>query len=172
MDDSKTFARNKNQQESLLHNVKTFSDDINVQFGLDKCTKVIFDKGKFTQTSDLQTSDLQLDFNTVIKELDHENAYKHLGVNEGNGIQHSKMKVKITKVYYKRIRLVTKSELNAANKIEAINILAVPVVTYSFNIINWQLKDIKKLDKKTINCLLYLPRKIRRTQYLPAYNLG
>ena len=42
-----------------------------------------------------------------------------------------------------------KSELNATNKIEAINTLAVPVVTYSFNIINWQMSEIKKLDRKT-----------------------
>jgi len=169
MDDLKTFAKNDNQQESLLQTVKKFSDDVNMQFGLDKCAKATFKRGKLTQTSDLQ-----LDINTVIKELDHENAYKYLGVNEGNGIQHSKMKEKIRKEYYRRVRLVIKSELNAANKIEAINTLAVPVVTYSFNIINWQLKDIKKLDTKTRKLLttermhhpkadverLYLPRKI------------
>ena len=41
-----------------------------------------------------------------------------------------------------------KSELNAINRIAAINSLAVPVITYSMNVINWQMNDIKKLDTK------------------------
>ena len=31
----------------------------------------------------------------------------------------------------------------------AINTLAIPVVTYSFNIINWQMSEIRKMDRKT-----------------------
>ena len=169
MDDLKTFAKNDSQQEELLHTVKLFSDDICMKFGLDKCAKATFKKGKLTATSDLQ-----LELNTVIKELDQEGTYKYLGVNEGDGIQHAAMKEKIRKEYYRRVRLAIKSELNAANKIEAINTLAVPVVTYSFNIINWQMKEIKKMDTKTRKLMttermhhpksdverVYLPRKI------------
>ena len=69
--------------------------------------------------------------------------YKYLGINEGNGIQHSSMKKKIRKEFYQRARAVLKTELNSANRIEAI-----PVVTYSFNIINWTVTDIKELDTK------------------------
>ena len=68
--------------------------------------------------------------------------------------------------------MVLKSELNAANRFEAINTLAIPVVTYSLNIINWKLNDIRRLDTKTRKMLtmakmhhpkadvdrLYLPR--------------
>ena len=75
--------------------------------------------------------------------MDQGGTYKYLGVTEGDGIQHSKMKEKIRKEYYRRIRLVLKSELNAINKIEAINTVATPDVTYSFNIINWTAEDIK-----------------------------
>ena len=46
------------------------------------------------------------------------------------------MKEKIRKEYYRRIRMVLKSELNAINKIEAINTVATPVETYSIKIIN------------------------------------
>lgn len=65
-----------------------------------------------------------------------------------------------------------KSQLNASNRIDAINSLAVPVVTYSMNIINWKMEELKKLDRKTTKLLtmermrhlradvdrLYLPR--------------
>ena len=82
------------------------------------------------------------------------------------------MKEKIRKEYYERVRLILKSELNAVNRISAINSLAIPVITYSMNIINWQINDIKKVDTKTRKFLtmyamhhpkaevdrLYLPR--------------
>ena len=63
-----------------------------------------------------------------------------------------------------------RSELNARNRIDTINFLALPVVTYSFTIINWSLAEIKKVDTKIRKLLrmhqpkpdanrLYLPRK-------------
>ena len=106
-------------------------------------------------------SNIELDVNTTI-----------LGVSEGDGVQHSQMKEKIRKEYYRRIRMVLKSVLNSTNKLEAINTLAVPLVTYTFNIINWTLQELAKLDTKTRKFLttykihhpksdvgrLYLPR--------------
>jgi hypothetical protein len=38
--------------------------------------------------------------------------------------------------------------LNAKNKITAIGALAIPVLRYSFGIINWRLEEIKKLTGK------------------------
>ena len=52
-------------------------------------------------------------------------------------------------LYSRRVRLVTRSKLNAINKIQAINTLAIPVVTYSFNITNWQMSEIRKMNRKT-----------------------
>jgi len=45
--------------------------------------------------------------------------------------------------------MIPKSELNARNKITAIGALAVPVVRYSFGIINCRTEEIKKIDRKT-----------------------
>lgn len=45
--------------------------------------------------------------------------------------------------------MALKSELDAVNRINAINTLAVQVVTYSFDIINWKVEDLKKMDRKT-----------------------
>ena len=47
------------------------------------------------------------------------------------------------------IIIIIKPELNSANKLEAINTLAVSVVNYSFNIINRTLEELAKLDTKT-----------------------
>jgi hypothetical protein len=65
------------------------------------------------------------------------------------------------------------TQLSAKNKVEAIGSLAVPVLRYSFGIINWHQKEIQKLDRKTRKMLtihgqhqtradidrLYVPRK-------------
>jgi hypothetical protein len=40
--------------------------------------------------------------------------------------------------------MILKSELNARNKITAIGAPAVPVLRYSFGIINWRIEETKK----------------------------
>ncbi len=71
-----------------------------------------------------QTTNIDLDMDTAIKEIEQEGTYKYLGVNEGDGIQHATMMEKTRKEYYRRVRMVLKSELNAANRFEAINTVA------------------------------------------------
>ena len=86
------------------------------------------------------------------------------------------MKEQIRKEYYRRVRLVTKSELNGSNKIEAINTLAVPVFTYSVNIVNWQMSEIRKLDTKTRKLLsmerMNHPKADVERMYLPREGSG
>lgn len=67
------------------------------------------------------------------------------------GIQHATMNEKVRKEYCRRTRLFLKSELNGANKIETVNTLIVPVITYSFNMINWRVSKIKILTRKPEN---------------------
>ena len=143
MDDLKLFAKDDKTLEEMLQFVKKVSDDISITFGLDKCAKVSFKKGKLTRSVSLD-----LDRDTVIKYLDQEEYYKYLGVNESDGIQHSQMKEKIRKDCYRRVNTTLKTYLNSANRIEAINTLAISVVTYSFNIVNWTQSDVKKMDTK------------------------
>ena len=167
MDDLKLFAKDDDNLEGLLQTVKSFSDDIGMKFGLEKCAKATFIKGKLTNTTSIE-----LENDTTIRELEQEEVYKYLGINESNRIKHATMKEKIRKECYRRVRAILKTELNSANRIEAINTLAIPVVTYSLNIINWTLPDIRKIDTKirkllTVNRMhhpkadidrLYVPR--------------
>ena len=71
------------------------------------------------------------------------------------------------------MRLVLGAALSANNKIQAIRSLEVPVLRYSFGIVNWHQKELQKLDRKTRKLLtihgqhhpkadgdrLYVPRK-------------
>ena len=99
MDDLKFYRKKDNELEGLLKTVKTFSDDIGMTFGLDKCTKSTFIRRK-----PKHTSSILLDMDTQIQELDQGETYKYLGIEECNGIQLVKMKGKIRKECYRRVR--------------------------------------------------------------------
>ena len=78
-----------------------------------------------------------------------------LGVTEGDGIQQSSMREKIQKECFRRVRSILTSGLNARNRINAMNSLALRVVTYSFTIINWSLTEIKKVDTRIRKLLTF-----------------
>ena len=143
MDDLKLFAKNDHELEGLLQTAKKFSDDICMKFGLEKCAKATFLKGRLEKSTSIELVN-----STKIKELAQEEVHRYLGVNESNRIQHAIMKEKIRKEWYRRVQAILKKELNSANRIQAINTLAIPAVTYSSNISNWNLSDIKKMDMK------------------------
>ena len=73
MDNLKLFAKDDNDLEGLLQTVKTFSDEISMSFGLDKCAKATFKRGKLTGTTSVE-----LDQNIVITDLEQEDMYKYL----------------------------------------------------------------------------------------------
>ena len=92
-------------------------------FGLEECTKANFERGKLASTGNILIND-----DTEVQELDQEGVYKYLGVDESDGIQHSKMKEKKRKEYNRRVRLILRTEVNGRNKVEAISSLAFPVI--------------------------------------------
>ena len=108
MDDLKLFAKDDNNLEGLLQTVKKFSDGISMSFRLDKCSKTTFKRGKLTGTTSVE-----LDRHTVIKDLEREEVYKYLGVDESNGIQHAAIKEKIRKECYRIVRAILKTELKS-----------------------------------------------------------
>ena len=92
MKDLKLNNKNKEKQVGELKIVTQFSDDIGMEFGLVECAKASFKKGKLTSTGNKI-----IDEETEIQELNQEGAYKYLGVDKSDGIQHSKMKERIRK---------------------------------------------------------------------------
>ena len=143
MDDLKLIAKSKEELQKQIQTVKTFNDDINMEFGLEKCAKITFKRGKLTHLQNLE-----IDTNRVTQELEQGKTYKFLGIEESEGIQHQQMKERLKKEYSRRLRMILKSELNARNKITAIGEIAVPVLRYSFGIINRRIEEIKKIDRK------------------------
>ena len=113
MDYLKVYARNGKDLKSPLQIMKDYSDDIGMEFGSDKYAT--FKAGKF-----FKSNNVTVNVNTTIRNLEQADVYRYLGMNEGDDIQYWKMKEKIRKECYRRIRHVVESELNASNRINAI----------------------------------------------------
>ena len=90
MDDLKLYRKDDSKLEGHLRIVKGFSDDIDTKFGLSKCAKATFKRGKLEKSHHVL-----LDEETMIKDLEQEKVYKYLGVDESSGIQHRIMTPKL-----------------------------------------------------------------------------
>ena len=53
MDDLKLIAKSEEELQKQIQTVETFSDDINMEFGLEKCANITFKRGKLTHLQNL-----------------------------------------------------------------------------------------------------------------------
>ena len=108
MDDLKLIGRNEKDLKKELTIVSAISKDIHMNFGLDKCARICL-KGRRDQSKIYIRNIIEND----IKELDPRKACKYLGVGESYDIQHKNEKEKLKKEYFRRLRLILGTELNA-----------------------------------------------------------
>jgi len=171
MDDLKLFAKNDCQLELLLHTVKMFSDDLGLDFGLDKCAKLTVKRGRVSQTGDVVVCE-----DSCIRELNIGETYKYLGFHESDGVDSLNSKNLILDVYLQRLRLVWKSHLSGPRKVRATNSYCVPVLTYGFGIISWTKKEVQQFDvvtrKVLTECNSHHPRSSVERLYLPRTVAG
>ena len=114
---------------------------------MSKCAKTNFKRGKLGKSDPVP-----LDEETMIKNLEQEKVYQYLGIDDSSGIQHTALKQKLKKELV--TRLIFKTELNSKNRITAINTV---VITSSFNIIDWNLSEVKRLDMKIRKMIMHHP---------------
>jgi hypothetical protein len=86
----KLIAKSEEELQKQIQTVKAFSDDINMEFGLEKCAKITFKRGKLTHLQNLV-----IDTNREIQELEEGKSYKYLGIEESKGIQHQQKKERL-----------------------------------------------------------------------------
>jgi len=147
MDDIKLYAANDHQLENLVDIVKTFSDDIGMSFGIDKCNKLTIKKGKVTKTTNIVLGN-----GDEIKSLNNQEYYKYLGFSERETTARTtarETKTSLKNEYFERLKRILKTELNSKNTISAINAYATPSITYGFQIIDWSITELEEIDRAT-----------------------
>lgn len=116
-----------------MMNFKSLSDDISIEFGLDKSVKTTFKREKFISSKNIilyadmwlrdTTKKVLTSILVWMKAIEYD-------IRKGK---------KIWKVCIRRVQVITKTELNSKNIIMAINNFA---VNYRFNIIYWDLTKL------------------------------
>ena len=99
MDDIKLFAKNEKGLETFIHAVRIYSQDIGMEFGIEKCAMLVMKSGKrhMTDGMDLPNHDR-------IRTLEENETYKYLGILEADTIKQVKMKDTIRKEYLWKTR--------------------------------------------------------------------
>jgi len=141
MDDLKLFAKNDGDLQRLIDVVKTFSDAIGMSFGISKCAKLTIKRGKVVQTGPMSLGNCQ-----EIPELDPTGFYRYLGFPEVGGIDHQCCKETILAEFERRLRLVWRSLLYGNYKVQATNSFCVPLLSYSFGVVDWTVAELNKMD--------------------------
>lgn len=145
MDDLKLYASSESDLTNALSKVQKYTEAIGMEFGLDKCAVVHCRRGK-VQNFD---SHVQLVDGSIIKHLDEGQSYTYLGVDESHIQDVSSVKKTLRSRYKGILRKVWGSELSGKNKIRATNMLAIPVLLYTFGAIKWTVNELEELDRAT-----------------------
>lgn len=143
MDDLKLFGSSEEEIRALLQTTYQITQDIGMEFGLDKCGILSMAGGRV-----IHSEGLEMDDGSWIREIE-EQGYKYLGVLEYDDVLHERMKENIRNEYISRVRLILRSHLSSNNSIKAINTWAVPVVRYSAGVVKWKKLEAQKMDTKT-----------------------
>ena len=151
----------------MIRIASKFSDDIGMSFGIDKCKKFIIQWGKT-----VHMENIQLDNDEELKSLELNQQYKYLGFGESLTIDKT-TKSALKNEYFKRLKMILKSELSCKHTFEAINSYAIPALLCAFPVLNWTITELEIIDRKTRKMLqqyhamhsqsdviqLYIPRK-------------
>ena len=142
MDDIKLFPKNEKELETLIHSVRIYTQDIGMEFGIEKCALIVMKRGKrhITNGKKLPNQD-------KIRTLAENETYKYLGIFEADTIKQVEMKNKIQKEYLGRTRKLDETKLSCRNLIKGINTWVVPLVRYSGPFLKWT--RYKQMDQRT-----------------------
>ena len=144
VDDLKTFAPDVMVAKAQLDLVTTFTKDISMELGNDKCAYINIERGKRVSLGkNFGINDMDLN------ELECGEKYKYLGQDENVGYESALNKERVTKEYYRRVRKIWMSELYSNNKTIAHNIFATPVITPTIGILDWTKEELEQIDIKT-----------------------
>ena len=163
MDDLKVYASGKDELDALLGSVEEYSNDIGMEFGMDKCAVLSVRGGQR-----VEGRGLELPSGEVMREVDEE-GYKYLGVLQTDVNMNKKMKSRVRDEYLRRVKLLTKSKLYSGNLIRGINTWAVGVVRYSAGILNWTDGELRAIDVKTRKMLTMSGGFYKRVSVLRLY---
>ena len=129
MDDLKLHGKSKRSElKGLVSTLELFNQDIDMEFGINKCGVIIMNRGKIKSTAGIE-----LPSSEKIKEIE-EDGYKYLRILDYDRIKEQEMKHKFRNKYFNRAKLILKSKLNGRNRIMTLDTWAISIMRYGAGI--------------------------------------
>ena len=144
IDDLKLHSRREKGLDSLVQTVRVFSEDTEMEFGIEKCAILAMEQGKIVKSLGIELPD-----HKVIKSLEEGENYKYLGILEADKFSEEKMKLNVSKEYIRRFRKVLKSKLDGGNLVRGVNTWTVSPLRYSAAFISWRKSELQAIYRKT-----------------------
>ena len=94
-------SRSEKGLDSLIQAVRDFSEDIGMEFGIEKCAMLVMKKGKIVKSAGVELPD-----GKVIQSLLKRENQKYLGILEADKFLEEKMKLNVSKEYIRRLRKI------------------------------------------------------------------
>ena len=92
MESNKPFVKNEKELETLIENVIIYSQNIGMEFGIEKCTILLMKSGKRHMTEGVK-----LPSQVVIRSLGIKESYKSLAILEADTIKQVEIKINLRK---------------------------------------------------------------------------
>ena len=152
---SNYLQKMKKKMEILIHALRIYSQDIGMEFDIEKCAMLVMKSGKRHLTDEIE-----LPNQNKIRTPGEKETYKYLGIVEADAIKQVEMKGKIQKEYLRRTRKLLETKLSSRNLIKGINTWAV-LLRYSGHILKWT-RDERKQNDQRIRKLMTIHKALHR----------
>ena len=107
IDNTKLFAKNEKELETIIQALRIYSQDIGMEFDIEKCAMLIMKSGKWHITEGKELLNKE-----KIKMLGEKETYKYLGILEADTIKQVEMKDKIKKEYLRMRKLLKNNSMD------------------------------------------------------------
>ena len=143
VDDLKVYQESHKALKIANEIIVQASHDTGACYGVSKCAEIIYQNGKMVRGEGLQV----LEERMKMMNPDENEIYKFLGIEQADGIKTKAVYERVKEEVTKRVKMLTKTELNDANLIKAINMKVIPVATYAMNVCKFTVAELKELDQ-------------------------
>ena len=130
--------------ETLMHTVRIYSQDIGIEFGIEKFAMLVMKSCKRHSTDGMEISNQE-----KIRTLGENETYKYLGILKADTIKHVQVKDKLQKEYLRRTRKQLETKLPSRNLIKRINTWALRLVRYTGPFLKWTRDGLKQMYQRT-----------------------
>ena len=130
VDDLKVYQESHKALKDVNEIIVQASHDSGACYGVAQCAEIVFEHGKMVRGEGPKVVEERM--KTI--DPDENEIYKFLGLEQADGIKTEALFQRIRSEISKRVKLLTKTELNDANLLQAINKKVILVAAYAMNV--------------------------------------